>query len=143
MTDQRSRYLPLVEALAFSAFVGWYIWQLQEVFYLSWIVISVWLVASFLLHKDTPQSLGLRTDNVPTAFKNSALVFLPCIAAIVVVGLFLGAAHRPISHLLVPRHFFGYMMFCFVQQMGLNSLVTNRLLASTTPLRAYLIAGAL
>ena len=144
MTSQRLRYSPLVEALAFSGYVAWYIWQLQEAFFFSWIIISVWLAASFLLYKDTPQSLGLRADNAPNAAKRSALVFLPCVAGIVVIALFLGAGHRSISSLLVPRHFFGYMMFCFVQQIGLNSLVTNRLLSATgSILQSCLIAGAL
>jgi len=60
------------------------------------------------------------------------------------VGIFLGALHRPYSHLLVPKHFFGYMAFCLLQQVGLNSYVTNRLFDATDSApRASLIAGTL
>lgn len=144
MTANHSRLVPLFEALGFTAYVGWYIWQLQAAVWYSWIVFLVWLVASFVLHKDTPQSLGWRADNLWSATKRSAAVFLPCILAILVVGLLLGGAHRLMHPLFVPRHFFSYMSFCLMQQVGLNSLVTNRLLAALeNPLRASLIAGTL
>jgi hypothetical protein len=58
------------------------------------------------------------------------MIFAPCLIGLVVIGTFLGAWHRPFQSLLVPRHFFGYMAFCVVQQIGLNSLVTNRLLSA-------------
>jgi len=49
-----------------------------------------------------------------------------------------------IHPLLVPKRFFGYLAFCLMQQVGLNSLVTNRLLAAMeSPVRASLMAGTL
>ncbi|HYL83385.1 MAG TPA: CPBP family intramembrane glutamic endopeptidase [Candidatus Angelobacter sp.] len=144
MTNQPLRYLSFVEALAFSACVAWYIWQLQESLRFSWIVFPIWLVGSFVLHKDTPQSLGWRADNLRNSLKYSAAVFLPCFVTLVIVGLFLGAFHRSTFPLLVPRHFLSYMAFCLLQQVGLNSMVTNRLLAATnSPIRAALLAGTL
>lgn len=137
-----SRTLPLVEALGFAALVAWFIWQLQDASRYSWVVFPIWLIASFLWNKDTPQSLGWRVDNLWAATKASSLVFFPCALAIVAIGLLLGAAHRPFVHLLVPKHFLGYMSFCLLQQIGLNSLVTNRLLGSIdTPLRVSMITG--
>lgn len=130
MNNTASRSLLLVEAFAFCAYVGWYIWQLQAAFRPSWIVFPVWLVLSFLVHKDTLKSLGWRADNLASAFKYSAMIFVPCLIGLVVIGTFLGAWHRPFQLLLVPRHFFGYMAFCLVQQIGLNSLVANRLLSA-------------
>jgi len=139
-----SHYFPLVEAVAFCAYVAWYIWQLQEAVWYSWIIFAVWLVASFLLNKDTPQSLGWRADNLWPSLKLSAAFFLPCIACLLVAGLLLGAAQRPALHLLIPRRFFGYMAFCLLQQIALNSLVTNRLLAAwNNPVRASFFAGAI
>lgn len=138
------RYPPLVEALAFSAYIGWYIWQLQDRFRLAWLVLALWLVTSFLGHGDTLHSLGWRASNLPRAIKQSAMLFLPCVAGLVIVGLFLGAGRRPIFPLLVPRHFFGYMGFCVLQQIGLNSFVTNRLLSATNNRAcAAVLAGAL
>jgi len=138
------RYFPLAETLAFCAYVAWYIWQLQEQMWYSWIVFAVWLVASFLLNRDTPQSLGWRGDNLWPALKLSSAFFLPCVAILLAIGLSLGASRHSLLPLLIPRHFFGYMSFCLLQQIALNSLVTNRLLAAwNSPLRASLVAGAI
>jgi hypothetical protein len=134
----------LIEAVAFSAFVGWYIWQLQTSDWASWIVFPAWLIASFLLHKDTPKTLGWRADNLWTAATRSALVFLPFILALFILGFLLGGLHRPFNHLLVPRHFFGYLAFCLLQQLGLNSYLTNRLLTATrSSVQASLLAGTI
>jgi len=60
------------------------------------------------------------------------------------VGLVLGGLHRPFNHHLIPKHFLGYMAFLPLQQVGLNSYVTNRLLAATeSPVGASLIAGTI
>lgn len=138
------RLIPLTEAIAFSGYVCWYIWQLQEAAWYSWIVFPVWLIASFLLNRDTPRSIGWRSDNFWSATRLCSKILAPCTFAVVMLGLFLGGLHRSIVPLLEPRHFFGYMAFCLLQQVGLNSLVTNRLLASIgNPVRASLAAGLL
>jgi hypothetical protein len=144
MNHSASRYLHLAEAFAFCIFVAWYIWQLQDGFRLSWIVFPVWLASSFLLHKDSLKSLGWRADNLASAVKYSSMIFAPCLFGLVVIGIFLGAWHRSFQSLLVPRHFLGYTAFCVVQQIGLNSLVTNRLLAAIdNRVQVALLAGAL
>ena len=144
MTTATLRSLNLIEALAFSAYVGWYIWQLQTSTWSSWIVFPVWLSASFLIHRDTPKTMGWRADNLWSATKRSAVIFAPCIAGLCLAGILLGAWHRPVSHLFMPKHFFGYMAFCLLQQVGLNSYLTNRLLGATGgPARASLLAGTI
>jgi hypothetical protein len=144
MTTRAVRTWNLVEALAFSALVGWYMWQLQESVRYSWIVFPVWLGGSFIFHGDTAKTLGWRADNLWPATWRAAVVFVPCIFVLCGVGILLGALHRPTSHLLVPKHFFGYMAFCLLQQVGLNSYATNRLLAATgSEVRAALIAGVI
>jgi hypothetical protein len=144
MTQKASRLLPLIEAFAFTALVAWFIWQLQNTSRYSWMAFPIWLMASFALNKDTPQSLGWRADNLWTATKRSSLIFLPCAIAIVVTGLFLGSELHTVHHVLFPRRFLGYLSFCLLQQVGLNSLVTNRLLAAfSSPVTVSLIAGAL
>jgi Type II CAAX prenyl endopeptidase Rce1-like len=144
MTATPLRFIPLIEALAFSAYVSWYIWQLQTAAWYSWTVFPVWLVASFVLNKDTPRSLGWRADNLWSATKLSTKVLLPCAFAVILIGLFLGGGHRSILPLLVPKRFFGYMAFCLLQQVGLNSLVTNRIVAAKgSPVRASLVVGLL
>jgi len=126
MTTAR-RSLILIEAFVFSAYVGWFIWRLQTSIRPSWLVFPVWMLASFLIHRDTPKTLGWRADNLWVATKHSSLVFLPCIVALCAVGVALGAAHQPTHHLLIPNRFFGYTAFCLLQQVGLNSYLTNRL----------------
>jgi hypothetical protein len=139
-----SRALNLAEALALSAFVAWYIWQLQASYWSSWIVFPVWLIASFLIHKDNPNTLGWRADNLWSATKRSALILTPFMTALFIVGFLLGGMHRPPSHLLIPKHFFGYMAFCLLQQVGLNSYLTNRLLGATeSSLHASVLAGVI
>jgi hypothetical protein len=138
------RSLNLVEALAFSAFVAIYIWLLQVRYKYFWLVFLVWLLTSFFLHKDTPKTLGWRADNLWFAGKQAAAFFVPCMLALCIIGILLGGLHRSSEHLLVPQKFFGYMSFCLLQQVGLNSYVTNRLLAATdSPMRAALLTGAL
>lgn len=144
VSNRASRLLPLVDVFAFAGFIAWFIWQLQDSYRYAWLVFPVWLIASFLLNSDTPQTLGWRVDNLWSSTKRASIVFLPCALVIVVTGFLLGGAHHPFFHLLVPRHFFGYMSFCLLQQVGLSSLVTNRLLAAAdSPMRASFIAGFL
>jgi len=124
------RILKLVEPLAFALFIAWYIWQLQGVYFFSWIIFPVWMLASFLAHGDTPRTMGWRADNLWTATRRSAWVFSVCIAGLLLTGILLGAFHRSAQHLFVPRHFLNYMGFCLIQQVALNSYLTNRLLGA-------------
>jgi CAAX prenyl protease-like protein len=144
MNPSSLRSLNIVEPLAFSAFVGWYIWQLQDAFFFSWLVFPAWMLASIVVHGDTPKTMGWRVDNLWSATKRSAMVFAACIVGLFLAGILLGALHRPVHHLLVPRHFFGYMAFCLLQQVALNSYLTNRLLgAMNSQAIAALLAGTL
>ena len=134
----------LAEAFGFSALAAFYIWQLQAAYKYSWLVFPSWLIVSFVLHRDSPKTLGWRMDNLWIATKKSVVVLLPFGIALGIAGLFLGGLYRPVNHVLVPKRFFGYMFFCLLQQVGLNSCVTNRLLAaSIRPAGASLIAGTI
>ena len=122
------RIVTFIEALAFAVFIGWYIWRLQFTHPRSWIVFLSWLVVSFALHRDTPKTLGWQGDNLRPAAWQAALVFGICIAVLAAAGLFLGAAHRFPPHFLDSRRFFGYLSFCLLQQIALNSYLMGRLL---------------
>jgi hypothetical protein len=138
------RFLNLFEALAFSALVGWYIWRLQASYFFAWLVFPVWMIVSIVLHGDTPKTIGWRADNLGSATIRSAVFFAPCIAGLCLAVVLLGALHRPVHRLFVPKHFLGYMAFCLLQQVGLNSYLTNRLLGATdSPARASLLAGTI
>jgi len=144
VTNKTVRILPLVEVFGFAGFIAWFIWQIQNSVRYAWLVFPVWLIATFILNKDTPQTLGWRVEDLWGATKRSSLVFLPCALLIAAVGPLVGAEHHTFQHILLPSRFFGYMAFCLLQQVGLSSLVTNRLLAAIdSPLPVSFISGLL
>jgi hypothetical protein len=122
-------FADLTEALAFSAFVSAYIWRWPEVHPKTWLIFPVWLGLSFVLHRDTPKTIGWRADNLKPATRRAAPIFLFFLLAIGIVGVALGALQRTPVHLVAPKRFVGYFAFCLLQQIGLQSLTMNRLLA--------------
>ena len=119
----------LLEALGFTGFVGLYIWRLQAQAPRSWWVIAVWLGLSVLLRRDTPKTLGWRADNFLSSARQAFPFFALASLSICAVGLFLGMLHRLPVHLIDFHKFANYLAFCLLQQVALNSFVTNRLLA--------------
>ncbi len=142
--DSRTkRALTFLEALAFAAFIGLYIWRLQFTRANLWWFFLLWLGVSFAAHLDSPKSLGWRADNLWSATRRCTPVFFAFILALLVAGFLLGALHRPPLHLL-PARFSGYLSFCLLQQVALNSYLTNRFLAAMqSPVWAALLAGSL
>lgn len=139
----RLRTLLLVEPVSFALLVAWYIWLLQTTHRASWWLFPIWLAASFLAHRDTPKTLGWRADNLWAASRQASLFFGPCIAALCVTGALLGGLHRYPAHLLDLRRLWGYWSFCLLQQVTLNSYVTNRLLAALQSSFAASLASGL
>jgi hypothetical protein len=125
-----NQVLTLVEALLFSIIVALFIWRWQAAHPLSWIILPVWLVTSFLVHRDTPKTLGWRADNLWPATRQGLLLFGIYIAAVCAAGLALGALHRLPEHLIDHRRFLGYFAFCLLQQVAVNSYLMNRLLSA-------------
>jgi hypothetical protein len=119
----------LTEAICFVGYVGLYIWKLQVQVPASWWVFVVWLGGSMVLRRDTPKTLGWRADNLWSATKRAVWFFVPAALGICAIGVFLGMLKRVPGHLTQPKHLFGYMAFCLLQQVGLNSFLTNRLLS--------------
>lgn len=144
MNWNAERWSCLLEALAFGGFIGWYIWKLQAEAPWTWWVILVWLLASFVARRDTPKTIGWRADNFWPATRRAVWFFVASSLLICLGGLFLGMLHRLPTHLIEPRRFGSYMAFCLLQQVGLNSLVMNRLLqAFGKPLPAAVVAGVI
>jgi hypothetical protein len=129
MSKTSRRVWTAIEALALAGYIAWYIWQLQTSRPSSWIVFLIWLVLSLVLHGDTSQTLGWRADNLWPATRQG----LGTLAAFIVSTCLAG--------------FFAYFAFCLVQQVALNSYLTNRLLYSledprwTAPLAGVIFAG--
>jgi hypothetical protein len=127
-SNRAARIFTLVEGFAFAVFIGMYIWRLQLGHPKSWMLFPIWLVTSFVIHRDTPKTLGWRADNLGAASRRSALVFGICIAAVGAIGFFLGAMQRMPEHFLDSHRFLGYFAFCLLQQIALNSYLMNRFL---------------
>jgi membrane protease YdiL (CAAX protease family) len=88
--------------------------------------------------------MGWRADNLLRATKRAAWFFGTSSLLICFAGLFLGMLHRLPTHLTEPGKFGSYLAFCLLQQVGLNSFLTNRLLAAfEKPVPAALLAGTL
>ena len=142
MTQSPRQIGTLAEAVCFVGYVGLYIWKLQVQVPASWWVFVVWLGASAVLRRDTPKTLGWRADNLWVATKRAGRFFFPPALGICVIGIFLGMLKRAPAHWTEPKHLFGYMAFCLLQQVGLNSFLTNRLLgAFEKPWAAAMTAG--
>jgi hypothetical protein len=132
------RAITFLEALAFSAIVAMFIWRWQAADPYSWVIFPAWLAASFLLHRDTPKTLGWRADNLWPATWQGLWMFAAFIGAILIAGISLGALHRTPQHLLDPHRFIGYFAFCTLQQVAVNSYLMNRFLyATSTPISSY------
>jgi membrane protease YdiL (CAAX protease family) len=127
-----ARALTFLEALSFAVLVAMFIWRWQAADPYSWIIFPVWLVASFLLHHDTPKTLGWRADNLRPATRQGLWMFAVFIALIVIAGISLGALHRTPAHLLDQHKYIGYFAFCLLQQVAVNSYLMNRFLYATS-----------
>src|SRR5260370_1254688 len=79
MRPSTLRSITLVGVLVFGAFVAWYIWQLQAVYFFAWLVFPGWLLASFVVHGDTPQTMGWRADNLCPRQNASRSFLLPAL----------------------------------------------------------------
>ena len=137
-------YLTFVEALTFSAIVALFIWRWQLAQPRSWVIFPVWLIASFLIHRDTPKTLGWRADNLWPATRQGLVFFTSFVAIVSVTGLLLGALHHLPAHLIDQRRFVGYFSFCLLQQIAVNSYLMNRFLGSAkTPWISAFLASAI
>jgi hypothetical protein len=107
----------------------WFIWQLQFMARGTWVIFVVWLVASFLVHHDTAKTLGWRADNIRLATQQALVVFGLMATGLVIIGFLLGASwHLPLNSISL-RALGGYVAFCVLQQVALNSLLHNRMLS--------------
>ena len=143
-TERTGRKWYLVEALGLAALVGMYIWKWQMVSPRSWWIVAAWMVLSGALRRDTPKTLGWRADNLWPATRKAVPFFAVAVLAVCGAGIFLGMLQRLPAHLIEPRRFAGYLAFCLLQQVALNSFLTNRLLSYfQKPWHAAVLAGVL
>ena len=121
--------LTLADVFFVPIFIGWYIWRGQFAEPLSWLGAVAWLASSFWIHGDTPKTLGMRADNLWPATKQAAIVYGGFALALFLFCMALGKQlHAPPNYRSFGR-LWTYFLFCLVQQIALNSLLTNRLVS--------------
>ena len=98
-------WLALLDVTALPFVVEWIIWRAPPRTSNAWIVLPVWLVVSFLIHRDTPKTLGWRVDNFVPALRRATLVLAPMAVALVAIGFALGARVPTAPGAFAPRHF--------------------------------------
>ncbi len=132
------------DVIGIPFYIGWFIWRGQFAAPRAWVGFPVWLLASFLIHGDTPKSLGMRGDNLLPATWQAAIVYGVFAIALVIVGLALGQPLIPPPNYRSFGRIWAYFAFCLMQQIALNSFLTNRL-ASLIESRwlASSVAGAI
>jgi membrane protease YdiL (CAAX protease family) len=125
--------LRLLQSLALLDVIGlpfaamWIIWRQPPQVSHAWILLPAWLIASFLIQRDSPKTLGLRADNLWPAFKRASIVLGATAAALILVGILRGVRIPTSAGIFAPKHFWNYFAFCLLQQVALNSLFSNRI----------------
>ena len=122
------RWLAIVDLVGLPLLIALYIWRLQFTTPRTWIVFLAWLAASFVLHRDTPKTLGWRADNLGRATRNATVALGALAVVLLAIGFVLGAPRQLPPHFASWGHFWSYFAFCLLQQVALNSLLNNRLM---------------
>jgi hypothetical protein len=130
MNERIGKALSVFDVTGMPVFIGWFIWRGQFLTTpLSWLGFPIWLVASFLLCRDTPKTLGMRVDNLWPATKQAAIVYGIFAIGLLVTGIMLRQSlHLPPNYRSFGRMWV-YFAFCLLQQIALNSLLMNRLVS--------------
>jgi len=115
---------PAAEALGFTLAVGVYIWFLRAHAPWSLFVLAAFVLASFVWHAETFDSLGLSRDAFVNAVAAWRWRLAGCIAVVAILGWW-----RAVSPHLVSR-WFVYFAWCILQQLLFQNMVYRRLRAS-------------
>jgi hypothetical protein len=144
MLNRLHKLLAVCDVAGVPVFIGWFIWRGQFVAPRAWVWAVGWLVASFLFQRDTPKTLGMRADNLWPATVQAAVIYGVFAVGLLMIGLALRQPLYPPPNYRSFGAIWKYFAFCLVQQIALNSLLTNRLLSLVKRRTvAALIAGAI
>ncbi len=119
-------WLALLDVVGLPCAAMWIIWREPPQVSHAWILLPVWLVASIVIHCDAPTTLGLRADNLWPAARRATFVMGPMAAALIAIGFAIGMRIPHAPGTFAPHHFGNYFAFCLLQQVTLNSLLSNR-----------------
>lgn len=139
MSPRLHRWVAIFDVVGVSLLVATYIWIWQFTAPQIALIFPVWLGTSFLIHRDTPKTLGWRADNLWTATRQAALFLGIAVVVSLAIGLVLGMP-KPPPQFFGVRRLWRYFAFCLLQQVALQSFLNNRLMAlvSRRPLSSLL-----
>ncbi len=138
-----ARWLSIADLVGIPLLILLFIWRWQFTHVHVWVVFPIWLAASFLLHGDTPKTLGWRADNLRQAAIESGIFFGIVVAALIALALARGMPRHLAWH-AVADHLWTYFAFCLLQQVALNSFVNNRAISLLSrPWLSSLLAGVI
>lgn len=127
MNKQVLWWLALLDVAGIPFAAMWIIWREPPRRSHAWIILPLWLIVSILIHRDTPKTLGMRADNLWSAFRRATLILGPMVVGLIVIGFAFGMTIPRGPGAFAPHHFINYFAFCLLQQLALNSLLSNRL----------------
>jgi hypothetical protein len=134
-------WLSIADLIGIPLLILVYIWRWQFTHFRMWLIFPVWIAASFVLHRDTPKTLGWRADNLRQAGTDAAIFFGGAIAIVLAIALMRGTPHH-VAWRAVAEHLWSYFAFCLLQQVALNSVVNNRAISLfSRPWASSLVAG--
>jgi Type II CAAX prenyl endopeptidase Rce1-like len=137
------RRLAVLDVIGVPALIILFIWRWQFTHPKSWIIFPIWIVGSFLLHRDTAKTLGWRADNLKQAGREAG-IFFGVVIAIVLAIAFARAMPKHLVWRAVGEHLWTYFAFCLLQQVALNSFLNNRVISLISrPWLSALVAGAI
>ncbi len=129
MSPRTLRWVAILDVVAIPLLIAAFLWRLQFLAPRSWIVFPIWLTASWLLHRDTPKTLGWRADNFWPAMRQAGTVFAMVVGVLVAIGLAMGSPNGLPQRLFSLRRLWQYFAFCMLQQVALQSFLNNRLMS--------------
>lgn len=142
MTGSRVlRWLSIADVICVPALIILFIWRWQFTHRGTWILFPVWIGVSFLVHRDTPKTLGWRADNLKPAAREAGIFFGVAIAIVLALDLVRGIP-KGVTWGAAAQHLWAYFAFCLLQQVALNSFLNNRLISLISqPWLSSILAG--
>lgn len=107
--------------------------------------ISVFIIGSWLYHKDTWEDLGLKWDFDKKYFWKLSQVVIVIIFFIFFLGLFFNEDLKLDADLFLEmgNGLMGYIFWAFLQQIALNGFLVNRLRILNNPENICIVTGVL
>jgi len=111
----------MIEPLAFFGAVMVCIWMFPGRRTLPIVVLAIWVLASWIVHRETAVSLGLSLPGIARCFIRWRLIFLALFLLVLATG------GRNLASTTTLWHALRYLAWCIVQQAVYQSMVFQKL----------------